>query len=48
MHSVFLEYDVLAENEIWIGQVNEECRIVVANIGAKQQWAFLVNQQFEM
>ena len=38
----------LAENEIWIGQVDEESGIVVVYIGAKQQWALLVDQQFEM
>jgi hypothetical protein len=35
---------VLAENEIWIGQIDEEGRVVVVYIGAKQQWAILVDR----
>ena len=47
MDAVLLHKDTLAVHQIRIGQIDEERRIIVAQVGAEQERRLVVHQEFE-
>ena len=47
MHGILWQHNLLINEDVRVGQVDDECRIVIAQVRAKQQRRTVIDQQLQ-